>query len=60
MLDLIRAGHIAEAKERLAGVSVVVIGLNHRTVPLDLLERMTIERRPPGQGPRTTCAAAST
>ena len=25
-----------------AGVSVVVIGLNHRTVPLDLLERMTV------------------
>ena len=25
------------------GVSVVVIGLNHRTVPLDLLERMTVD-----------------
>ena len=24
-------------------MSVVVIGLNHRTVPLDLLERMTID-----------------
>ena len=23
-------------------MSVVVIGLNHRTVPLDLLERMTV------------------
>ena len=33
-----------------AGVSVVVIGLNHRTVPLDLLERMTIERGAPAQG----------
>src|SRR5205814_8949919 len=25
-----------------AGVSVVVVGLNHRTVPLDVLERMTV------------------
>ncbi len=24
-------------------MSVVVIGLNHRSVPLDLLERMTID-----------------
>ena len=32
MLDLIRAGRLAEAKERLQRVSVVVIGLNHRTV----------------------------
>jgi glutamyl-tRNA reductase len=24
-------------------VSVVVLGLNHRTVPLDLLERVTID-----------------
>ena len=42
MLDLIRAGRLDEAKERFAGVSVVVIGLNHRTAPLDLLERMTV------------------
>ena len=42
MLDLIRAGRVAEAKELLAGVSLVVVGLNHRTVPVELLERMTV------------------
>src|SRR6266550_4420266 len=29
-------------KGAIAGVSVVVVGLNQRTVPLDLLERMTV------------------
>ena len=33
MLDLIRAGRRQQARERLAGVSVVVVGLNHRTRP---------------------------
>ena len=42
MLDLIREGRLAEAREALADVSVVVVGLNHRTVPLELLERMTV------------------
>ena len=37
-----------------AGVSVVVIGLNHRTVPLDLLERMTVARRAACPRPCTT------
>ena len=40
-----------------AGVSVVVIGLNHRTVPLDLLERMTIDDAAPAARPCTTSAA---
>ena len=31
-------------------MSVVVIGLNHRTVPLDLLERMTVDGAAPAQG----------
>ena len=43
MLDLIREGGSRRSKGAPAGVSVVVIGLNHRTVPLDLLERMTVD-----------------
>ena len=42
MLDLIRAGRIDEAKELLAGMSLVVVGLNHRTVPVELLERLAV------------------
>ena len=42
-----------------AGVSLVVVGLNHRTVPLDLLERMTVDE--PGCPRRcTTSRRAST
>ena len=41
-------------------MSVVVIGLNHRTVPLDLLERMTRRRAAPAQGAARPRAAAST
>ncbi len=37
-------------------MSVVVIGLNHRTVPLDLLERMTVTR---ADLPKAVCDVAS-
>ena len=42
MLDLVRAGRIAEAKELLRSCLSIVVGLNHRTAPVELLERMTV------------------
>ena len=45
ILDLVRAGRVAEAKELLEHVSLIVVGLNHRNAPVDLLERMTVPAR---------------
>ena len=41
-------------------LSVVVVGLEHRHAPLDLLERVTRHRDDLGQGPRATCATRPT
>ena len=43
MLDLIRDGRCRGSTGAAADVSVVVIGLNHRSASLDLLERMTVD-----------------
>ena len=51
MLDLITSRPPRRSEGAPASVSVVVIGLNHRTVPLELLERMTVSDAAPAQGP---------
>ena len=43
-----------------ADVSVVVVGLNHRTAPVELLERMTVPPARLAQGARTRSRSAST
>ena len=49
MLDLIRAGSCRRGEGAAAVVSVIVVGLNHRTVPVELLERMAV---PPARLPK--------
>ena len=60
MLDLHPGRPGPGGKGALAGVSVVVVGLNQRTVPLELLERHDGERRAPAQGARRPARAATT
>ena len=52
MLDLIRTGDLASRPRASAGMSLVVVGLSHRTAPLELLERMAVpaERLPKALG----------
>jgi glutamyl-tRNA reductase len=69
MLDLIRAG-VSRAKELLRGMSLVVVGLNHRTVPVELLERMAVapdglpkalaDLRAASTSPRSCCSRRAT
>ena len=42
MLEEIRRGHRSRCQGAPEGVSVVVVGANHRTAPLELLERMAV------------------
>ena len=42
IVDLVRAGPCRRGEGALELVSLIVVGLNHRTAPVELLERMTV------------------
>ncbi len=60
MLELIRSGRHGPGKGAPPGVSVVVVGLNHRTTPLSVLEPMTVSPARGWPRPCTTWPAGTT